>query len=155
MLRDSGDRRAARGLLDGLDDPNFDVRYRCAGALVQMQEADPTLKFPSERIFDVAEREAQSDFEYLFTILSLALDRDALRLSLQALSSEDANLRGTALEYLYNVLPTRIRRGLWPRLAKGAPPPKREVPPSELLRSMQSLIIDRDALLAEIKKHKS
>jgi HEAT repeat protein len=79
---------------------------------------------------------------YIFTLLSLALDRDAIILSLRALSSEDENLRGTALEYLHNVLPDAIREPLWPRLIE-RPPSRSTTPPQEdLLRSMQSLIID-------------
>ena len=150
VMRTSGDRRAARGLFDGLDDLNFDVRKRCAAALVQMQRADPTLTFPAQRIYEVAEREAQSDLDHLFAILSLALDREALGLSRRALASEDPNLKGTALEYLYNVLPPDIRSEVWPRLADGAPPPEGASPPSELVRTMESLMINRDDLLAEI-----
>ena len=83
---------------------------------------------------------------YIFTLLSLALDRDAIILSLRALSSEDENLRGTALEYLHNVLPDPIREPLWPRLME-RPPTRSTTPPQEdLLRSMQSLIINPNLL---------
>jgi len=43
--------------------------------------------------------------EHVFTLLALTLDPDAVRLSMQAAFSKDLNLRGTALEYLENVLP--------------------------------------------------
>ncbi len=56
--------------------------------------------------------------EHVFTLLSLTLDRDALMLSRQAVSSTDRNLRGTALEYLENVLPENVRRGLWPHFGE-------------------------------------
>ncbi|MBW2223397.1 MAG: hypothetical protein JRF54_04120 [Deltaproteobacteria bacterium] len=79
---------------------------------------------------------------YIFTLLSLALDRDAIILSLRALSSEDENLRGTALEYLHNVLPDPIREPLWPRLIERPPTRSTTSPQEDLLRSMQSLIIN-------------
>lgn len=56
--------------------------------------------------------------EHVFTLLSLTLDRDALLLSRQAVQSSDRNLRGTALEYLENVLPENVRRGLWPHFGE-------------------------------------
>jgi ATP:ADP antiporter, AAA family len=54
--------------------------------------------------------------EHVFTLLGLVLDREALSLALHAVMSTDRNLSGTALEYLENVLPEEVRRGLWPRL---------------------------------------
>jgi AAA family ATP:ADP antiporter len=54
--------------------------------------------------------------EHVFTLLGLVLDRDALRLSLRAVFSADRSVRGTALEYLENVLPDALRRALWPHL---------------------------------------
>ena len=58
--------------------------------------------------------------EHVFTLLSLSLDRDALLLSRQALASSDRNLRGTALEYLENVLPETVKSKLWPHLGEGS-----------------------------------
>jgi hypothetical protein len=70
--------------------------------------------------------------EHVFTLLSLVLDRDALFLSLQAVFSSDRNLRGTALEYLENVLPENIRRGLWPHLGQRVPARRSNRSPSDL-----------------------
>ena len=58
--------------------------------------------------------------EHVFTLLSLVLDRDALRLSFRAVFSQDRGIRGTALEYLENVLPEEIRLGLWLHLGVDA-----------------------------------
>lgn len=58
--------------------------------------------------------------EHVFTLLSLTLERDALMLSRHAVASSDRNLRGTALEYLENVLPENVRRGLWPHFGEAA-----------------------------------
>lgn len=97
--------------------------------------------------------------EHLFNILSLALDRDTLRLSLQALQSEQDELRGTALEYLENVLPDDVRQGLWPYVAGRRRRTKSDRPPKEivddLLKSMDSLEIDRKALLKKIDEAKT
>ncbi len=54
--------------------------------------------------------------EHVFTLLGLVLDRDGLRLALRAVGSRDRTLSGTALEYLENVLPDQVWRGLWPFL---------------------------------------
>ncbi|MSR15262.1 MAG: hypothetical protein EXR86_11990 [Gammaproteobacteria bacterium] len=59
--------------------------------------------------------------EHVFTLLGLVLDREALSLALHAVMSTDRNLSGTALEYLENVLPEEVRRGLWPRLRDSKP----------------------------------
>ena len=60
--------------------------------------------------------------EHVFTLLSLVLDRDALRLSFRAVFSSDRGIRGTALEYLETVLPEPIRHGLWPHLGQPVTP---------------------------------
>ena len=181
LLRKIEDPRAMRGLMEGLHDEEFDVRYRCAHALVDLQRANRDLGFPEPAIIDAVARELALDQEqwqprhlhdevypeirseidalldaredrslqYVFTLLSLALDRDAIILSLRALSSQDQNLRGTALEYLHNVLPDPIREPLWPRLTERSErPPTRSTTaaPEDLLRSMQSLMLNRDQL---------
>ena len=56
--------------------------------------------------------------EHVFTLLSLILDRDALMLSRQAILGGNRELRGTALEYLENVLPESLRQGLWPHFGE-------------------------------------
>ena len=97
--------------------------------------------------------------EHVFNILSLALDRDTLRISLQALQSGQDELRGTALEYLENVLPDDVRQGLWPYVAGRRRRTKSDRPPKEivddLLKSMDSLELDRKALLKKIEEKKN
>jgi MFS family permease len=90
------------------------------------------------------------NLQHVFTLLSLALDRDAVILSLRALSSQDDNLRGTALEYLHNILPEKIRESLWPRLTERSERLRvrsAKSSPDELLKSMRSLMLDRDRLV--------
>jgi ATP:ADP antiporter, AAA family len=55
---------------------------------------------------------ASRSLEHLFTLLSLILPRQTLRLAFHALYTEDPQLRGTAMEYLETILPDPI----WQRL---------------------------------------
>lgn len=85
----------------------------------------------------------------MFTLLSMALDGDAIVLSLRALSSHNENLRGTSLEYPHNVLPERVRDSLWPRLTDRSEQLRvrpQKSSPDELLKAMRSLTMDRDRL---------
>jgi hypothetical protein len=54
--------------------------------------------------------------DHLFTLLGLVLERRSLQPAMQALLGRNPKLRGTALEYLDNVLPADIRRRLWGHL---------------------------------------
>ena len=86
--------------------------------------------------------------EHVFTILSLHLDREPLRLAFKALHQDDESLRGTALEYLENVLPDTLRRALGKHGGAGlapsphAPRARQEVV-DDLLRSMDVASIKR------------
>jgi hypothetical protein len=66
---------------------------------------------------DDAERErpqtpSERGLGHVFTLLSLVVEREPLQIAHRALVGGDAGLRGTALEYLENVLPEDVRRGL-------------------------------------------
>ena len=50
--------RAADGLLLGLDDLRFEVRYHCARSLAELREKYPRIRIDKERIFEVVQREA-------------------------------------------------------------------------------------------------
>jgi hypothetical protein len=140
--------RVVDGLLEGLADGEFSVRYSSTRALARMRSRDASLQLPTSTVHDAVRREVNVDasvwrnralgtgadggfdsaegalgeegaslsLDHVFTLLGLILDRDALQLALQALSSDNRNLRGTALEYLDNVLPEDLRRRLWQHL---------------------------------------
>ena len=78
---------------------------------------------PSEMDNDPEESGINLSLQHVFTVLRLTLDPDAVRLALLAVVSGDRTLRGTALEYLENVLPLQVREGLWRHL--GVTPLKR------------------------------
>jgi ATP:ADP antiporter, AAA family len=152
VLKDVPSPRAVEGLLWALADPVLDVRRRAALALSQMGGEGGRLR--PESVFEAVARELvgwlgegggedERRLLHVFTLLSLVLDPDPLRMSLRALRGEDARLRGTALEYLENVLPDSVRRPLWPLLpaaekARGPARPADQVE-DELRRSVAGM----------------
>jgi AAA family ATP:ADP antiporter len=143
---------AADGLLRGLDDERFEVRYACGRALLKLTPnssitirmdgvvaaVERELKrakaaWESQALDEEEEFEAPSlsdrllhdridrGMEHVFNILGLHFDAASLRTAFIALHTEDAQLRGTALEYLDTVLPADIRDLVWPVLGEARP----------------------------------
>lgn len=149
ILRDVPTQRAADGLLLGLQDPRFDVRYRSAQALARMRARHPEIKAPSGTVLEAAVKEARRagdgprQLEHVFTVLGIVLERDPLRMAHQALVGDDAMLRGTALEYLDNVLPAAVREALGPHVGAAQRPAvsgrSLDLVRGELLRSTAAL----------------
>jgi len=137
VLEASHNPRVIEGLMLGMTDYAFNVRYSCARALARMRSRNTKLRIPRQKVFSAIRDElhvspekwqgrdleltleydpgepltqAHIDrgLEHVFTLLALTLDPDAVHLSMQALLSQDDNLRGTALEYLENVLPADL-----------------------------------------------
>ena len=75
-----------------------------AAALGDRAESEP----PAHR--------ASAGLEHVFTVLGLALPAEPLRIALHAVQTDDAELRGTAMEYLESILPPDVRAQLWPLL---------------------------------------
>jgi len=126
VLKASPSPRALEGLIHGIADPLFVVRASCAGALAAFAARSPDLRVPADVAFAAVHRDLegalapQTDgtaampdrealLEHVFRLLSLALDREPLRIAAWALRGSDTALRGTALEYLENVLPHEVR----------------------------------------------
>jgi ATP/ADP translocase len=150
VLRGTATQRAANGLLQALADPELEVRRQCALTLARITEREPSLVIPRSAVFAAALRElevgpdgwgedgdgaggeealpegerpqtrAERGLAHVFTLLSLAVPREPLQIAYWALLGADASLRGTALEYLENVLPEDVRRALWPHLGAHA-----------------------------------
>jgi len=137
VLEASHNPRVVEGLILGMTDHAFNVRYSCARALARMRSRNAKLRIPRQKVYsaikdelhvsqekwqgrdleltleyDPGEPQAhphiERGLEHVFTLLALTLDPDAVHLSMQALLSQDDNLRGTALEYLENVLPADL-----------------------------------------------
>ena len=182
ILRTLGTERARDGLLVGLDDPTFGVRYHSAQSLFRLVTQHPRLSPDRERIFGLVAREAEvprdewerqlaadegdalttirpaqhrpaARLEYVFMLLSTILEAEPLELCLKAVVSGDLTLRGTALEYLENVLPARVYATLSKHLLSGAPPNKEKRKPAqivqELHQSMSNLKLDVDLFRKE------
>ena len=121
VLKACATQRSADGLVLGLADEVLVVRSRCAQALAAVQGRNAEVQIPRDTILGSVSRELASDdapLDHVFTLLSLIVEREGLRVAYSALRGTDRALRGTALEYLENVLPDAIRRALWPRLGE-------------------------------------
>jgi len=150
LLANAADSRAVRALTQGLSDPDFDLRERCARALLSLHRRDPALRPPNALVLSAVESELQvppsvwrsrsatrraddpglaelaglrkdRSLQHVFTLLCLILDPESLELALRALDADDPKLRGTALEFLDNVIPSEVKLLLWPHLAGKAP----------------------------------
>ena len=135
VLKSCASSLACDGLIQGLSASSVEVRLRCARALLELTDRHPELVVNGQVALSAVERELSSvgDHgrvrEHVFNLLGLALEREPVRIAALAFESDDAYLRGTALEYLETVLPGRIFSLLGPRLAvKGAPARKRGDP---------------------------
>jgi len=149
VLAEATTQRAADGLLAGLEDRRFEVRYRCGRVLSRMHARDASLRVDRERVLLTIDREVAVDrgvwesrrlldatedddespvldealrdradrsLEHVFTVLSLILPAQPLRVAFRGIFTDDALLRGTALEYLESALPESLRHKLWPFL---------------------------------------
>jgi hypothetical protein len=114
----------------------------------------------SEEEFSPMESEVLRDrvsrsVEHLFTLLSLILPQETLRLAFHALHTNDPYLRGTALEYLETVLPDLVWAKLLPLLEEGERPPARVRGSASAL---QDLLASRESIslaLAEVRRRDS
>jgi AAA family ATP:ADP antiporter len=149
--------RVADGLLLGVADERFEVRYECGRALLKVTQSNLEVVISREKAFEAIRREVSdstpvvagefdeeaagtdslafvSDFlakdrlnrrlEHIFTILSMHLEREPLRMAFRALHHQDQRHRGTALEYLQTVLPSELRDAVWPTLSEQGPLPE-------------------------------
>ena len=177
VLSETDSQVAIEGLMAGLKDRRFEVRYHSAVALSRIRgriddigvetsrlesailnelEVDPR-RWQARRLIDsdnAIEAEEQLNkkldlsLEHIFRLLSLFLDRDPIKIALEGLYTEDEQLRGTALEYLESVLPPTIRPGLWP-LLEDRRPTRRARTENEAL---SNLLMSRPAIERHHKK---
>lgn len=161
--------RAVEGLFLALNDKRFEVRFRCGRALATMLNRDAGLSLTMDQVTSAVSRElelgkhlweshrlldgceedelvgnrANRGLEHVFTLLSLVLPKEPLRISFRALHTDDEMLRGTALEYLESILPPPVRERLWPLLEDKRPtdraPRSHEEVLAELLQSHASI----------------
>jgi hypothetical protein len=150
--------RAVDGLVEGLLDDSFEVRYQCGLSLLKITNDVRSLTVSKEAALAAVRREVDLDrklwqhqpplaaaaedegdaplidgflrdrtsrsLQHVFSILALVFEREPMRLALTALSGDDENLRGTALEYLDEVLPSDVKGALWPYVTPQRPKEK-------------------------------
>lgn len=176
--------RAVDGLILGLEDQRFEVRFQCARSLVSIVQKNSRVRIDRDLIFEVVRREtavgrgvwdshrlltmlddrdehmfvddfvkdrASRSLAHVFTLLSLALPPEPLRIAFHGLHTDDPALQGTALEYLEGVLPLRVREQLWPYLEDRRPASSRPARPrdeilADLVRSHHSILINLEEL---------
>jgi hypothetical protein len=176
VLANEPTQRSADGLMLGLQDQRFEVRFRCGRALARVREQNPELRLSSDEVIAAVLREVAVDrrvweshrlldalddrdslfvdrflanrasrsLEHVFTILSLALPKEPLRIAYRGLHTDDRELKGTALEYLETILPESVRISLWPFLEAERTEPttkSRDQILEELMKSNQSIEI--------------
>ena len=174
LLADNDAPATVAGLVDSLGDPSFAVRHQCALSLVRLSQRNPKLRFDTEIILGFARREieqgratwgqeialdnpddedslvgdlrerANRSLAQIIAVLSLVVEREPLWIAFQALHTDVDQLRGTALEYLENILPDDIRVSLWPLLGEIPPAAQqrreREQITEDLVRAKQSIL---------------
>jgi hypothetical protein len=155
------------GLELGLAEPDPELRRQCGRALLRLVERASGLAVSADRVLAAVAREVEGgagldpasssedalesfaapidhpvgpSLEAVFVLLALVLDREPLQLAYRALGSDNPAARGTALEYLDNVLPPAVREQLWPLLgerpARSAAPRPRQQIVDDLSRSL-------------------
>jgi len=127
VLSAAATQRAADGLVLGLGDAVFEVRARCARSLARLRGDFPGAALPRDTLLAHALREiARPDpggqgLRHVFVLLGLAGDAEAMRIASHAVYSDAPGVRGTALEYLENVVPDPVRAPFMRRLGVDQP----------------------------------
>jgi AAA family ATP:ADP antiporter len=152
---------ARDALLASLESPTFELRLRCGRALIALTDEHPRLLAPFPGVLTFVAQEVRGDAEphlvreHVFNLLALALEREPVRIAARSFATDDAYLRGTALEYLETVLPPRVFSAMGPLLAVAGPPPPRtraaEDARAELLRAGTTMMVSRDELRRQLE----
>ena len=152
---------ARDGLRAGLESAAFEIRVRCGRALLALTDEHPELQEPLANALALAERElgrpgeTRVVREHVFNLLTLALEREPMRIAARAFASDDEHVRGTALEYLETVLPPRMFAAFRPLLTAAGPPPARRRTPAdaraELLRAGATMTVSLDELRRQLE----
>jgi hypothetical protein len=162
VLGSSSRQAALDALILALEADDFDLRFRAAVAGSRIVVRYPTLRVPRDHVLALVRSEAvrqrtdpdvaeagesrrRAGIEFIFTVLSLVMDREPLRLAYASLVADDAHLRGTAIEYLSAVLPAEVAEDIYPLLGveAGAVRPARSR--GELISELES---SRDIIAA-------
>jgi hypothetical protein len=144
--------RAADGLVLGLADEVLEVRARCGRSLARLRADFPGAVLPRDPLLAHALRElgrpdaGGQGLRHVFVLLGLAGDAEAMKIASHAVHSDAPGVRGTAIEYLENVVPDPVRAQLMRRLGVDQPRPRAPRPETrdELLRTQVHLAMGDD-----------
>ena len=152
---------ARDGLLSALDGFTIEIRLRCGRALLALTDDHPELLKPFPAAMALAERElglggeTHLIREHVFNLLALAVEREPARIAARAFTTQDAYVRGTALEYLETVLPARLFSAFRPLLAVSGPSPAHRRPADEvredLIRAGTTMTVSVDELRRQLE----
>ena len=144
------------GLATAIGQFSFEIRLRCGRALLALTDEHPELTRPLPNGLSLAERELTAGTdrdllrEHVFNLLALTLEREPMRIAARAFTTEDAYVRGTALEYLETVLPAPVFVAFRPLLAAAGAAPSRRRPPADvradLIRAGTTMTVSLDDL---------
>jgi hypothetical protein len=128
-------------VLDAIEDELSQDRSAPAARRRERDALDDRPEFGEHALHERAHR----GVEYVMTLLALVLDREPLRLAYHGLYAGSAAIRGTALEYLDSVLPSRLKQGVLALLEATPEPPvgaRRDTAAlaDELLRSREFVL---------------
>jgi len=163
--------RSRDALVEALQSDSFELRYHAVQALLTQVEQAPELAPDRSLLASMALRELQAPqtafgarrvtllddgpvfldaaahgriphaLEHVVSTMALWLDREPLRLCLTALHGDDAAGRGTALEYLQNVLTPELYGALLDKLPAGgagaARTPRGKRDPKQIVADLQ------------------
>jgi len=121
---------AVTGLLAAVRDRDQDVRYRAAQALGRIRRRSDRTRIDANRLQEALLAEldalgktrtgsaqaAERDLELVFLLLGIGDNPDTVDLCWRALHGDDRVLKGTAIEYLENLVPGDVWRLLMPHL---------------------------------------
>jgi AAA family ATP:ADP antiporter len=150
---------ARDGLLAALEGFDFEIRLRCGRALLALTDEHTELLEPFPAALALVERELSRGGErhlvreHVFNLLALTLDREPVRIAARAFTTEDAYVRGTALEYLETVLPPSVFAAFEPLLAGTAQAPARRRPATEVREELIRAGATMTVSLEELRRH--
>ena len=152
---------ARDGLLAALDVNDFEIRLRCGRALLALTDEHRELLESFPGVLALVERELKNGGEthrvreHVFNLLALALEREPVRIAARAFTTEDAYVRGTALEYLETVLPAHLFSALRPLVAAPESPPAHRRPAgdvkADLIRAGMTMTVSLDDIRRQLE----
>ena len=178
---------AVDGLLEGLSDRRFEVRFECARALLSIRKRVGEIDVTSDQVLPIVAKETSvakpvwetrtlldhrlddsdsgdeglflrkrsgSSLKHVFNLLALIFPAEPLQVAYRGLHTTEERIRGTALEYLEQILPNDVREPIWPLLESGplTAPRLSGASRADVQRRLLASRADIDASIARLRK---